>query len=212
MCVASILTLLWCGLGFLPLSAHGLWNCQAHFMEIRQPIVLSSSVAPSPHGSITFERTDPWGDGSRFRRWRFKVQGVTVQNPGDDGFDIDPWTVSTPDKMSGNHLWCMTRVILSSDIISNRSIAWASMHFLYKYHTSFLISLFSAENILLERIRCTCQRPLRSIAVFVINALPPFTNYFGKYFLFHKSPFLSYILFIFLDFIPLSPLLDPSES
>ena len=78
MCVASILTLLWCGLGSLPLSAHGLWNCQAHFMEIRQPIVLSSSVAPSPHGSITFEQMDPWGDGSRFRRWRFKIQGMTV--------------------------------------------------------------------------------------------------------------------------------------
>ena len=39
----------------------------AHFMEIRQPRFLSSSVALSPHGSVIFERKDPWGDSSRFR-------------------------------------------------------------------------------------------------------------------------------------------------
>ena len=78
MCVTSISTLFWCGLGSCPLSAHGLWNCQAHFMEICQPRVLSSSVAPSPHGSVTFEQKDPWGDGSRFRRWWFKVHGMTI--------------------------------------------------------------------------------------------------------------------------------------
>ena len=68
MCVASISILFWCELGSRPLSAHGLWNCQAHFMEIRQLRVLPSLVAPSPHGSVTFEQKDPWRDGSRFRR------------------------------------------------------------------------------------------------------------------------------------------------
>ena len=197
MCVASILTLLWCGLGSLPLSAHGLWNCQAHFMEIRQPIVLSSSVAPSPHGSVTFERMDPWGDGSRFRRCRFKVQGMTVQNPGDDGFDTDLWIVSTPDKMLGNHLWCMTRVILSLDIISNRSVASASVHFLYKYHTppfSFLYFLLktycqSASVVLVRdhfvQLLYASSTPfLRSLTILVSTLFFTSLLFFHIYFLF----------------------------
>ena len=70
MCVGSISILFWCELGSRPLSTHGLWNCQAHFIEIRQPRVLASSIAPSPHKSVTFERRTP---------------GVTIQDSGDDG-------------------------------------------------------------------------------------------------------------------------------
>ena len=77
----------------IALLAHDLWNYQTHLIEIRQPIVLSSSIVPSPHGSVTFERKDPWGDGSRSKRrwfqnprdddskskwWQFKIQGITV--------------------------------------------------------------------------------------------------------------------------------------
>ena len=167
MCLASISTLFWCELGSRPLSAHGLWNCQAHFMEIRQPRVLSSSVAPSPHGSVTFEWKDPCGDSLRFRRcrfkvqdmtvkspgddssksrgWRFEVQGMTVRSPGGDGFDTDLWTMSTLTgcleaiydawHVSYFH-WILSWIETSLRLPCTSSII---------LHSSFLISLFSAE-------------------------------------------------------------------
>ena len=76
--------------------------------------------------------------------WWFKIQEMTVQNLGDDSFDMDSWTVPTPNRLSGNHLLRMTRVILPLDIILDRSIASVFVHFPYKYHTppfSFLYFL-----------------------------------------------------------------------
>ena len=72
-----------------------------------------------------------------------RTSGVTVQGLGDDnskacGSTVSiwiPWTVPTPDRLSGSHLWRMTHVALPLDIISNRSVASFSVHFLYKYHT-----------------------------------------------------------------------------
>ena len=163
-------------------------------MEILQPIVLSSSVA---HGSVTFERKDPWGDGSRFKRWQFKIQGMTVQNPRDDDFNMDLWTIPTPDRLSGNHLLRMTRVILLLDIISNRSVASASVHFPYKYHTppfSFLYFLLktycqSASVVLVRDHSVQLLYPssmpfLRSLTILVSNLFFTSLSFFHIYFLF----------------------------
>ena len=177
-------------------------------------------MGPSPSSERTRGVTvqDSGDVGSKSKGWRLKVQGMTFQSPGDDGsksrgwqFRYGPVNCVHPDRLSGSHLWRMTRVILPLDIVSDRSVASSSVHFLYKYHTPpFSFPIF-CWNILSERIRHTCQRPLRSVVVSVINAFCPFTNYFGKYSLFHI--FFSFIYtFIFLDFIPLSPLLDSSES
>ena len=86
--------------------------------------------------------------------WRFKVQGMTVQSSGDDGSKVCgstvsirmSWIVSTPNRLSESHLWRVTRVALSLDLISDRNVASSCVHFLYKYHTpSSFISLLFAE-------------------------------------------------------------------
>ena len=207
-------------LAFCPLSAHELWNYQTHLIEIRQPIVLSSSISPSPHGSVTFERKDPWGDGSRSKRrrfqnprdddskskwWQFKIQGITVSIQTRELYL--PLTGCSENIYYTWHVSCFHWIL--SQIEASLRLPCT---FLINITPSSLISLFFAKNILLERICHTCPRPLYLVVVSAINALPSFTNYFGKYSLFPKSFFLSYILFIFLHFIPPSPLLVSSES
>ena len=44
-CVSQVFQCCSCASCARPLSAHGLWNCQAHFMKIRQPRVLTSSIS-----------------------------------------------------------------------------------------------------------------------------------------------------------------------
>ena len=174
-------------------------------MEICQPRVLSSSVAPSLHRSITFKRKDSWGDGSRFRRWQFKVHGMTVSIRTCELYP--PLTGCSEAIYDARHVssfhWILSRIEASLWLSCTSSI-----------NITLLLSFFSifCWNILSECICRTCQRPPRSVVVSVINILPLFTNYFGKYSLFHKPLFLSYILFTFLEFIPPSPFLDLSES
>ena len=153
----------------------------------------------------------PMGSSSLSERTR----GVTVQGSGDDSSNAcgstvsiwRSWIMLTLDKLSGSHLWLMTCVALSLDIISDRSVALSSVHFLHKYHTL----LFSFLYFPLKHTVRVIQSSL-SVVVSVINALPPFTYWLGKYLLFHKSLLPSDTLFIFLDFIHPLPLLDPSES
>ena len=83
-----------------------------------------------------------------------RTRGVMVQGSGDDGSKAcrstvsirTSWIVPTLDRLSGSHLWRVTRVALPLDLILDRSVASSSIHFLYKYHTpSPLISLLFAE-------------------------------------------------------------------
>ena len=175
----------------------GLNVCCKYFNTALVRIRLSSSIGPwivelsgpfhgdpSTYSFILFScPLTPWVHHLRADGpvgWWFKVQEMTVQSLGDDGsksrrwrFWYRPVNCIHPWQDVRNHLWCMTRVILSLDIISNWSVSSASVHVLYKYHTppfSFLYFL----------LKTYCQRPLRSVAVSVINALPPFTNYFSK--------------------------------
>ena len=82
--------------------------------------------------------------------FRGRTHGVAFQGLGDDsskacGSTVSIqilWTVHIPNKLSGRHLWRMTRVALSLDIISDRSVASSSVHFLYKYHTLLFSFLY----------------------------------------------------------------------
>ena len=125
------------------------------------------------------------------------TRGVTVQGSRDDsskayGLTVSirmPWTVPTLDRLFGSHLWCMTRVTLSLDFISDWSIASSSLHFLYKYHPpSPLISLLSTKmhyqstSVILVKdhsiqFRCQSSTPfLRSLTNLVSTLF--FTNLF----------------------------------
>ena len=70
MCVASISILFWCELGSHPQLAHGLWNCQTHFMEIRQPRVLSSSYTMTIQPKFICINLYP-NDVIGFKSWPF---------------------------------------------------------------------------------------------------------------------------------------------
>ena len=149
-----------------------------------------------------------------------RTRGVTVQGSGDDGSKACgstvsiriPWTVPTLDKLFGNHLWCMTRATLPLNIISNQSVASSSVHFFYKYHTllfSFLYfplkhivralpSSLSETTLFSCCIRHQCPSSIHSLTWQVLS--------------FSQVSFtFRYTLFIFPDFIPSSPFLDPTE-
>ena len=149
-----------------------------------------------------------------------RTRGVTVQGSRDDsskayGSMVSirmPWTTPTPDRLSKSNYdawhvslfdWILPRIEASLCLPCTSSI-----------NITLFLSHFSifSWNTLSERFRHPCQRPLHSIVVSVINTLPPFIHKIGKYSLFHKSLLLVDILFIFLDFIHPSSLLDPSES
>ena len=130
---------------------------------------------------------------------------MTVQSLGDDSFDTDPWTVPTPNRLSGSHYvawhvssfhWILSRIEVSLRL---PCISFINITLLFSYFFIF------CWNTLSERIRHTCQRPLRSVVVFIINAFPPFTNYLGKYSLFHKSLFLSHTFYFPRLYTPVTP-------
>ena len=125
-----------------------------------------------------------------------RTRGVTVQNFEDDGSKAYgstvsmrmPWTAPTPDRLSGSHYdvwhvslfdWILSQIEASLHLpcTSSINISICPSHF-------FIFSW----NTLSERNRHPCQRPLRSVAISVINTLPPFTHKIGKYSLF-ASPF-----------------------
>ena len=157
-------------------------------MEVRQAIFLPSSVAP-----FTPWVRHPWVEGPV--GWRFKALGVTVQSSVGRRFQTRmPWTAPMPDRLSGSHYdawhvslfdWILSRIKASLRLlcISSINISVFLSHF----------SIFSW-NTLLEHNCHPCQRPIRSVAISVINTLPPFTHKIGKYFLF-ASPFYLQIYF-----------------
>ena len=114
------------------------------------------SVRPTLWRSVNLDfcllQLPPHPMGSSFLSGR--TRGVTVQGSGDDSSKVCEsivsiwmsWIVPTPDRLSESHLWCVTCVALSLDLISDRNVASSCVHFLYKYHTpSPFISLLSAE-------------------------------------------------------------------
>ena len=148
-----------------------------------------------------------------------RIHGVTVQGSRVDGSKACgsmvsmrmPWTMPTPDKLSESHYdaWYLSfSHWILSQIETSLHLPWTS-----SINISVFLSHFSifSWNTLSERFHHPCQRPLHSIVVSVINTLPPFIHKIGKYSLFHKSLLPADILFIFLDFIHPSLLLDPSE-
>ena len=149
-----------------------------------------------------------------------RTSRVSVQGSGDDdskacGSTVSiriPWTVPTPDRLFGSHLWRMTHVALPLDIISNWSIASFSVHFLYKYHTSFFISPLSAKT------HCQSASVIlvrdHSVQLLYPSSTPFFrshTNLVST--LFFTSLFYLQIYSVYFPrlYTP-SPFLDPSES
>ena len=65
-------------------------------------------------------------------------------------------------QVAQKHLWRLTRVVFRLVFILDRSVVSSSMHFSYKNHSLYLISLLFAENTLSERVRHLCQRSIRS--------------------------------------------------
>ena len=133
----------------------------------------------------------PMGSSSVSRRTR----GVTIQGSGDDGSKACgstismrmPWTTPTPDSLSGSHYdawhvslfnWILPRIEASLHLPCTSSI-----------NISVFLSHFSIfrRNTLSECNRHLCQRPLHSVAISVINTLPPFIHKIGKYSLFTSS-------------------------
>ena len=133
----------------------------------------------------------PMGPSS-FSRW---TRGVTVQeiggwrfkNLGNDGSKVSgstvkirtSWTTSTPDRLSGSHYdtrhmslfdWILTRIEALLRLPCTPSINMDT----FLSH----LSIFSW-NTLLERNRHPCQRPLRPVAISVINT-PLFILKIGK--------------------------------
>ena len=150
-----------------------------------------------------------------------RTRGVTIKGSGDDSSKACgstvlvwmPWTVITLDRLSGSHLWRMTRVALPLEFSSDWSVASSSLHFLYKYHTpSPLLSLLSAKthcqstSVILVREHSIQFRYLSSKTFFRSLANLVSTLFFTS--LSYPRTYSS----IFLDFIHLSPLLDLSES
>ena len=82
---------------------------------------------------------------------RGRTREVTVQSLGDNSsksrgwrFQYGPVNCAHPWQVVQKPLWHMTCIILPLVIISDRSVASSSVHFLYKYHTppfSFLYFL-----------------------------------------------------------------------
>ena len=131
--------------------------------------------------------------------WWFKALGMTVQKAC--GLTVSmrlTWTVPTPDRLSRSHYdawhvslfdWILPRIEASLSLPCTSSI-----------NISVFLSHFSISwNILLERNHHPCQRPLRSVAISIINTLPPFIHKIGKYSLF-TSPFYQQIYFYLFSF------------
>ena len=166
-------------------------------MELSNP----SYRNPSTYSFILFNcPLTPWVCHLRVEGpvgWRFKIQEITVQSPWDDGFGTDSWTVPNPNRLFGNHLWRMTRVIFPLNIISDRGVTSTSVHFLYKYHTppfSFLYFLLktycqSASVILVRDHSIQLLYPsstpfLRSLTILVSTLFFTSLFFFHIYFLF----------------------------
>ena len=111
-----------------------------------------------------------------------RTRGVTVQGSGDDGSKACgsmvsmrmSWIAPTPDRLSRSHydVWHM----LLFDWILPRIEASLRLPCTSSINTILFLSHFSifSWNTLSERNRHPCQRPLRSVAISVINTLPPF--------------------------------------
>ena len=144
-------------------------------------------------GSSSFERKDPWGDGSRLGR-RFRVPWV-------DGCNTKLRELCLyPNRMSRTHLW-LQRVSLSYWLLSQ-----IEMSLRLPCTSSINITPFSSHfstlgrNILSEHVHHNCQRPIRSVPAPVahIHSLfnsvsnlptPPFFFFF-KSFIFLLKPFI----------------------
>ena len=120
--------------------------------------------------------------------WRFKALGMTVQKACGSTVSMRlPWTAPTPDRLFGSHYdawhvslfdWILPRIEASLRLPCTSSI-----------NISVFLSHFSIfrRNTLSECNRHLCQRPLHSVAISVINTLPPFIHKIGKYSLFTSS-------------------------
>ena len=115
--------LLWPMMRNSPTYLH--WDPSTYISPLQLP--------PHPMGLSSFERKDPWGDGSRVGR-RFRV-------PLDDGTKLRELCLY-PDILSGTHLWLAMRVTLLLAVVSNQGVALSSVHFFYKYHSLLLLFLY----------------------------------------------------------------------
>ena len=140
----------------------------------------------------------PMGSSSNYEGpmgWWIKALGMTVQkNCGSIVSMRLLWTAPTLDRLFRSHYdtwhvslfdWILPRIEASLRLPCTSSI-----------NINVFLSHFSifCRNTLLECNHHLCQRPLRSVAVSIINTLPPFIHKIGKYSLF-TSPFYPQIHF-----------------
>ena len=98
-----------------------------------------------------------WVNSSKLMGWRFEALWF-------DGFSADAVNCTNVWQVVRKPLWCMTRVVLRLDFISNRSVA-SSSTYTSLINTKVYLSHFFifSWKILLERNHHPCQRPSRSI-------------------------------------------------
>ena len=171
----------------LPYIGPWTWIRQAHLIGLVRLYFYPLQLPLSPHGSVILEKKDQWGEGSKLMGWRFeglwvdssklmgwrfeslwvnglKLMGWRFEALWFDGFSADAVNCANIWQVVRKPLWCMTRVILRLDFISDRRVASSSAYTSLINTKVYLSHFFIFNwNILSECNHHPCQRPSHSI-------------------------------------------------